>query len=169
MTSLPMSPAIFLDMGGSIVIIVLSFLSLRYAWLLSRKQPENFLWGFLFYFCLTLVCFSVSRAVGHLLKQILLISGNTEQWHVLSPYSGGFNTLLMVSLGAVSIFYHKGIEGFRAIQKKARSLKTANQKLEESADELLALNANLEDMVERRTRKLSVSEKKFRNFFINSK
>ena len=169
MTSLPMLPTIIIDMAGSLVIIVLSFLSLRYAWLLIRKQPENFLWGFLFYFCLTLVCFSVSRAVGHLLKQILMISGNKEQWHVLAPYSGGFNTLLMISLAAVSIYYHKGIEGYRAIQKKARSLKSANEQLEVSTDKLLKLNLNLEEIVERRTKKLSASEKKFRNFFINSK
>ena len=169
MTSLPMLPTIIIDMAGSLVIIVLSFLSLSYAWLLIRKQPENFLWGFLFYFCLTLVCFSVSRAVGHLLKQILMISGNKEQWHVLAPYSGGFNTLLMISLAAVSIYYHKGIEGYRAIQKKARSLKSANEQLEVSTDKLLKLNLNLEEIVERRTKKLSASEKKFRNFFVNSK
>ena len=169
MTSIPMLPTDLVDMGGSLIIIILSFCSLRYAWLLIRKQPENFLWGFLFYFCLTLVCFSVSRAVGHLLKQILLISGNKEQWQVLSPYSGGFNTLLMISLAAVSIYYHKGIEGFHAIQKKARSLENANEQLEVSADKLLKLNASLEEIVERRTRKLSASEKKFRNFFSNSK
>jgi PAS domain S-box-containing protein len=169
MNSLGMLLPITVDMVGSLIIIILSFLSLRYAYLLSRKQPENFLWGFLFYFCLTLVCFSVSRAVGHLLKQILLIAGNKEQWHVLAPYTGGFNTLLMISLAAVSIFYHKGIEGYRAIQKKARSLKSANEQLEVSADKLLKLNQNLEEMVEERTLELSASEKKFRNFFINSK
>ncbi len=169
MTSIPMLPAILVDMVGSFIIIVLSFLSLRYAWFLLRKQPNNFLWGFLFYFCLTLVCFAVSRAVGHLLKQILLIGGKRELWQVLSPYSGGFNTLLMISLSAVSIYYHKGIEGYRAIQKKAFSLKEANDKLEESADKLLKLNVNLEGIVEMRTRKLSASEKKFRNFFSNSK
>ena len=87
MSSLPMLPTILMDMVGSVIIIILSFLSLRYANRLIRRQPENFLWGFLFYFCLTLVCFSVSRAVGHLLKQILMISGNNEQWHVLAPYS----------------------------------------------------------------------------------
>ncbi len=169
MTSLPMLPAILMDMAGSVVIIVLSFLSLRYAWLLIRKQPENFLWGFLFYFCLTLVCFSVSRAVGHLLKQILLILGDKEQWQVLAPFSGGFNTLLMVSLAAVSVYYHKGIEGYHAIQRKASSLKNANCKLEISANKLQQLNADLEKMVEIRTQKLSASEKKFRNFFTNSK
>jgi len=169
MNSLPMLPTIIMDMVGSVIIIFLSFLSLLYAYRLIRRQPENFLWGFLFYFCITLVCFSVSRAVGHLLKQILMISGNKEQWHFLAPYSGGFNTLLMVSLAAVSIYYNKGLEAFRAMQKKALSLRNANKQLEVSADELQKLNANLEEIVEKRTRKLSASEKKFRNFFVNSK
>jgi len=169
MNSLPMLPTIVVDMVGSVIIIVLSFLSLLYAYRLIRRQPGNFLWGFLFYFCITLVCFSVSRAVGHLLKQILMISGNEDQWHFLAPYSGGFNSLLMISLAAVSIYYNKGLEAFRAMQKKALSLRNANEQLEVSADKLQKLNANLEEIVERRTRKLSASEKKFRNFFVNSK
>ncbi len=169
MIDLPMLPTILIDMAGSFVIIVLSFLSLHYAFLLTRRQPENLLWGFLFYFCLTLACFSVSRAVGHLLKQILLISGNSEQWRILAPYSGGFNTLLMISLAAVILYYHKWIEGYRAILKKARSLKNANAQLEVAAEKLQKLNQNLEGMVEERTMELSASEKKFRNFFVNSK
>ncbi len=169
MINLPMMPTIVMDMVGSLIIIVLSFLSLRYAYLLTRRQPDNFLWGFLFYFCLTLAAFSVSRAVGHLLKQILLIYGNNEQWNSLRPMSGSFNTLLMISLAAVTIYYHKGIEGYRAIQKKARSIKEANLQLEVSAEKLRQLNLNLEGMVEERTMELSKSEKKFRNFFTNSK
>lgn len=169
MTSLPLSPAIITDMLGSLCIIVLSFLSLRYAWLLTRKQPENFLWGFLFYFCLTLAAFSVSRALGHLLKHILLFSGNQDLWQTVSPISGGTNTLLMISLAAVTLYYHKGIEGYQAINKKARSLKEAYDQLEVAADQLQGMNLHLEEMVAERTLELSASEKKFRNLFNNSK
>ncbi len=169
MTSLPVLPTIILDMVGAFTIIVLAFLSLRYAYLLSRREPENFLWGFLLYFCVTLAAFAVSRAIGHLLKQILLVTGNKEQWSSLAPFSGGFNTLLMISLAAVTTYYYKGIEGYRAIQKKARSVKEANRQLEIAAEKLRKLNLNLEEMVEERTMELSISEKKFRNFFTNSK
>ncbi|MEN8189681.1 MAG: ATP-binding protein [Thermodesulfobacteriota bacterium] len=169
MNSLPMFPAVFIDMTGSLIIIALSFMSLRYAYLLTRKQPDNFLWGFLFYFCMTLAAFSISRAAGHLLKQILLISGNKVTWKSIAPFSGGFNSLLMISLSAVTIYYHKGIEGYRAIEQKAGSLKKANDQLEVAADELQKMNLHLEEMVEERTAELTVSEKKFRNFFINSK
>ncbi len=169
MKSLPMFPTDLTDMVGSLIIIVFSFLSLRYAYLLTKKQPDNFLWGFLLYFCITLAAFAVSRAMGHLVKQVLLISGNEDQWKTLAPLAGGFNTLLMTSLAAVTIYYHKGIEGYRAIEEKARSLKSTNKELQQTGDKLHELNIHLEEMVENRTKELSASEKKFRNFFINSK
>ena len=169
MNALYLWPAHLTDMVGSLLIIVFSFLSLRYAYLLTKKQPDNFLWGFLFYFCMTLAAFAISRAMGHLVKQVLLMSGNREQWQALAPLAGGFNTLLMTSLAAVTIYYHKGIEGFNAIEKKASSLKSTNSELQETAAQLHKMNMNLEEMVEDRTKELSASEKKFRNFFVNSK
>ena len=169
MTGLHMFPADMTDMAGSLIIIVFSFLSLRYAYLLTKKQPDNFLWGFLFYFCMTLAAFAVSRAMGHLVKQVLLISGSGEQWKTLAPLAGGFNTLLMTSLAAVTIYYHKGIEGYRAIEVKAKSLKSTNLELQQTGAKLHEMNVHLEEMVESRTKELSLSEKKFRNFFINSK
>ena len=129
MNNLPWSITIATDMVGSVLIIIFSFLSLRYAWLLSRKQPDNFLWGFLFYFSATLAAFAVSRASGHLLKHLLLLSGNQDLWHTMSPISGSTNTALMISLAAVTLYYHKGIEGYQAINKKARSLKQAYDQL----------------------------------------
>lgn len=169
MNTLPLASAIVTDMVGSLFIIVFSFLSLRYAWLLTRKQPENFLWGFLFYFCTTLAAFAVSRAIGHLLKHILLFADKQDLWQTISPISGGTNTLLMISLAAVTLYYHKGIEGYQAINRKARSLKEAYDQLEVAADQLQGMNLHLEEMVAARTLELSASEKKFRNLFNNSK
>jgi len=76
---------------------------------------------------MTLAAFAVSRAMGHLVKQVLLIGGNDEQWKSMAPLAGGFNTLLMTSLAAVTIYYHKGIEGYRSIENKAKILKSTNQ------------------------------------------
>ena len=168
MNSLPLYPAILTDILGATIIIVLSFIALRYAYLLTRRNPDNFLWGFLFYHCMTLVAFSLSRAVGHIVKQVLLLQGNRELWEILSPYSGGVNTLLMCSLAAVIIFYHKGVEGFLAISRKAKSLKQAYKRLALVADETHDMNLRLEEMVEERTQELAHSEKKFRHFFSNS-
>jgi len=75
----------------------------------------------------------------------------------------------MISLAAVTIYYHKGIEGYQAINRKARSLKEAYDQLEIAADQLQKMNLHLEEMVEERTLELSASENKFRNLFNNSK
>ncbi len=169
MTSLPMLPTVVTDMVGSAIIIVLSVLSLRYAFFLTRRRPENFLWGYFFYFCVVLTVFSISRAMGHIVKQMLLMSGYPEAWRKIAPFSGGFNTLLIIAVSSVTIFYHKGVEAFHIIQRETKKLKLANRDLETAATEMTRMNFYLEEMVEERTRELSKSEKKFRHLFTNSK
>lgn len=169
MNSLPLYPTILADIFGSFIIIVLSFLSLRYANLLTRKQPDNFIWGFLYYLSLALALFAISRAAGHIVKQFLLISDNKAIWKNISPFSGGFNTLMMISVSAVTIYYHKGVEVFRLVENNARKLKIANKQRINAANEMIRMNLHLEEIVEERTAELSQSEKKFRQFFENSK
>jgi len=169
MIALPLLPTIITDIAGSVADVVFAFLALRYAYLLTRKQPENFLWGFLFYFCLVLAIFSISRAAGHLLKQFLFMGGYADTWHCVSPYSGGFNTLLMISVSAVTLFYHKGVEAYHTIEQKAAKLKNVNLRLAESAHKLKDLNLTLEEKVKERTAELSQSEEKFHHLFSASK
>ena len=166
---LSLPPSVITDILGSLGMVVLACISLRYTFLLTRREPENFLWGFLDYFCLALVAFSISRCAGHMVKQILLIFDKNDIWRIISPYSGGLNTLLMISVAAVIIYYHKGVEGYRAIEQKAKSLKVANAKLEEASSMMQQMNMHLEEMVDSRTQDLALSEKKFRSFFHNSK
>ena len=164
-----MWPTLLVDFTGSGLAILISFFALRYAYFLVRLQPGNFLWGFLFYFSMALSLFAVSRGVGHILRLILVLTGFKEIWSKLAPYSGGFNTLMIISVSAVTIYYHKGLEAYMAIRGEAEKLADANLKLEESAGKLQEMNTYLEEMVEERTRELSKSEKKFRHFFENSK
>jgi PAS domain S-box-containing protein len=169
MSGLMLLPAVTIEFFGSGFAILLSFMALRYAWFLVRLQPNNFIWGFLFYFCIAMTAFSLSRGVGHMLRIILVYSDHNLLWNRLSPISGGFNTMLMISAAAVTIYYHKGFAAFKAIRSKAEMLTEANTKLATSAEQLRQLNTHLEEMVDERTRNLSESEKKFRNFFENSK
>lgn len=169
MTGLPLAPTIIVDLAGSGLVIFLSFMSLLYANFLVRLQPRNFIWGFLFYFCIAMAAFSISRGVGHILRIFLVLGGKEELWQQVSPWSGGFNTLFMISVSSAIIYYHKGLEAYKAVRSEAEKLAEANRKLEETADELQKVNTYLEDMVEERTRELSKSEKKFRHFFENSK
>jgi PAS domain S-box-containing protein len=169
MSGLPLLPAVTVEFFGSGLAILLSFTALRYAWSLVRLRPNNFIWGFLFYFCIAMAAFSLSRGVGHMVRIMLVYSDHSAIWKQLSPFSGGFNTMLMISAAAVTIYYHKGLAAYKAIRSKAEKLTEANTKLATSAGQLQQLNIHLEEMVDERTRNLSESEKKFRNFFENSK
>lgn len=169
MNGLPLAPSIIVDLSGSSLAIILAFMALRYSYFLIKLQPGNFLWGFLYYFSMAMTLFAISRGVGHILRLLLVLSGNQHIWMKLSPYSGGFNTLMIISVSAVTIYYHKGLEAYKTIRHKAGKLTEANRKLEETAGELKEMNLNLEEMVDERTKDLSHSEKKFRHFFENSK
>lgn len=169
MNGIPLLPAVTVEFFGSAFAILFSFLALRYAWSLVRMQPSNFIWGFLFYFCIAMAAFSLSRGVGHMVRIILVYSDHGATWKQLSPFSGGFNTMLMIAVAAVIIYYHKGLAAYKLIRQEAVKLFDANTQLASSANQLKELNTHLEEMVEVRTRNLSESEKKFRNFFENSK
>lgn len=169
MNGLSLLPAVSVEFFGSALAIVLSFMALGYARSLVKLQPNNFIWGFLFYFCISMAAFSLSRGVGHIVRITLVYDGRNDLWQKLSPWSGGLNTLLLISMAAVSIYYHKGLAAYKAIRLEAEKLSEANAKLAAGARQLQELNANLEQMVDERTRNLSESEEKFRNFFENSK
>ncbi len=169
MTGLSLIPAIVVEFAGSALAIVLAFIALAYARALAKLQPDNFIWGFLWYFSIAMAAFSISRGVGHIVRICLVYSDNLGTWQKLAPFSGGFNTMLMISVAAVIIYYHKGLAAYKAITTEAEKLAVANLKLASNAEELQQLNSGLETIVEARTRDLSLSEKKFRHFFENSK
>lgn len=169
MTGLPMLPTIVVDVSGSVLNIIFSSLSLWYALRLTRLKPDNFLWGYLFYVTLAITAFALSRAVGHLAKEIFYITGNIETWRDIAPFSGGINSFCMISVAAVMIFYHKGVQACEAIEQEAAKLKQSKIRLTQTANELKELNLSLEDKVEERTAELSESEKKFRHLFTASK
>ncbi len=169
MSGISLIPAVSVEFIGSALVILLAFTAVGYARALIRLQPDNFIWGFLWYFSIALAAFAISRGVGHIIRISLVYSDHREMWQQLSPYSGGFNTLLMISVSAVTIYYHKGLAAYKAITNEAEKLADANRQLAASAEELLELNTNLEGLVEKRTQDLSKSEMKFRTFFENSK
>ncbi len=169
MNALSLIPAVSVEFIGSALVIVLAFSALIYARALIRLEPDNFIWGFLWYFSIALAAFAISRGVGHIIRITLVYSGQRALWGQMAPYSGGFNTMLMISVAAVTIYYHKGLAAYKAIRAEAEKLSDANLRLATTALELQTLNTNLEGIIEERTRDLSNSEKKFRTFFENSK
>ena len=68
-------PIIIVDVGGSMLMIVLSFLCIELALRLRRVDPQNVIWTYLFWLCMGLAGFAVSRSAGHILKQALVLYG----------------------------------------------------------------------------------------------
>ncbi len=129
-----------IDLVGSILMIIFSFLCLRLVHKLRRGDPNNVIWAYLLLVCFGLACFAVSRSAGHILKQILVITGQSALWGKIQPFSGAINTLTFVFVGAVTLFFER-------IWIIYRQIFNDKQTLQSTRDELLYLNQNLGNLV----------------------
>ncbi|HEJ83890.1 MAG TPA: PAS domain-containing sensor histidine kinase, partial [Desulfobacteraceae bacterium] len=169
MMGLPLFPIFIVDFFGSALMIILSITASFHARRLVRLNPKNVLWTYLFWLCMALVAFALSRSIGHMLRFIFILLDFPHVWETLSPYSGGLNTLVFSSV-AVLTFYYYNVQGvIQRVRDDANSLARANRQLEKVHAELRDLNTTLEQRVENRTRELKVSEQKFRHLYEGSK
>jgi two-component system NtrC family sensor kinase len=146
------------DVGGALMMIVLSFLSVRYAILLRERDSQNIVWTYLFWISMALVLFAVSRSLGHIAKQILIITGNSQKWEPLRPYSGAINSIAFTVVGGLTLFFERTWTIYQSMIHDRTALQQAHQ-------ELLYLNQNLESLVEARTAALASSEQRYWRIF----
>ncbi|UCF93271.1 MAG: PAS domain S-box protein [Desulfobacterales bacterium] len=146
------------DIVGSILMIIFSFLCLKIVRSLRRRDPSNVIWTYLLRVCFGLAGFAVSRSAGHILKQILLLSGHGSTWDVIRPFSGAVNSFMFVLVASVTLFFER-------IWKIYRQVSTDKQALQAAHEELMFLNQNLEELVRERSEALALSEKKYRRIF----
>jgi len=152
----------FVDVAGSVLMIVFSFLCLLLAHELRSHDRNNVIWTYLLWVSYGLALFAISRSIGHILKQALLFSGKTATWEVLQPYSGAINTLMFVVVASVTLFFERIWIIYQQILKDKEALQSAHK-------ELVYMNQNLEQMVSERTGALTRSEHKYRRIFEVSK
>jgi len=151
-------PIWIVDMTGSILMIVFSFLCLSLVRRLRNRDQGNVIWTYLFWVCLGLAAFAISRSAGHIVKQILVLSGHEAVWSIIRPYSGAINSLMFVFVASVTLFFERIWKIYRQISKDKQALQTIS-------DELRFLNQNLENLVAERTQELALSEHKYRRIF----
>ena len=151
-------PIWIIDMVGSILMIIFSFLCLNLIGALRNRDKSNVIWTYLFWVCLGLAGFAVSRSAGHILKQILVLSGNENLWSFIRPYSGAINSLMFVFVASVTLFFERIWKIYQQISKDKQALQGVR-------DELLFLNQNLESLVAERTKELALSEHNYRRIF----
>ncbi len=145
-------PIIFVDVIGAMLMIVFSVLSIRYAWRLNRKDPDNLVWTFLLWVCVCLAGFAISRSAGHILKQMLFVAGHGSVWAHIRPVSGSLNTLLLIIVAAVTLFFNGAWHIYQEIFSERKML-------QEAQSELMELNRTLENRVQERTEALLKHEK----------
>ncbi len=155
-------PIFFIDFIGSILMIVLSILCLKIVFKLRERDKNNLVWTYLLWVCIGLTCFAVSRSAGHILKNILVLTGHKELWKGIRPYSGAINTFMFIVVGSITLFFERVWKIYQLILKDRKAIKSAHQ-------EMLFLNQNLEALVEKRTLALTASEYKYRQIFEVSK
>mgnify|MGYP006289451187 CR=1 FL=1 len=154
-------PMLLVDVAGSVTMIVFAFMSLNRATGLKEKHPENILFLYLVWICAAFTIFAVSRSFGHLLKQMLILSHNTEIWAQIGPYSGSINTISFMVVGLITLF-------FRQSWQINTELLSSRKSLEETRVKLMDLNQTLEQKVVERTEMLTSSEHKCRRIFEQS-
>ncbi len=145
-------PLVAVDLLGSTGMIVFSFLCLRHIRALRGRFPDNLIWTYLLWVCLALATFAVSRSVGHILKQVLVVAGQGAAWSRISAISGTINTFTLIIVASVTLF-------FQQVWTICREIVTDRQALREAHEKLLYLNQNLEGIIAERTAALARSEK----------
>jgi PAS domain S-box-containing protein len=151
-------PILVVDVGGSVLMIVFSFLCIGLVHRLRRLDPNNVIWTYLFWVCIGLAAFAVSRSAGHILKQALLLSGQRETWASIRPMSGAINTFTFVFVASATLFFERVWKIYEQISADKTALQKAHA-------ELLHLNQNLEGIVLERSAALALSERQYRRIF----
>lgn len=101
-SSLPIS---IVDLAGSILVAVLSLFCLNLARKLKNREQGKMIWEYLFWICLTLALFSIFRSAGHILKHILLLSGNELISDWTNSFTGAVNSFMLIFIAVVTFFF----------------------------------------------------------------
>lgn len=145
--NVPWSPVIFIDISGSVLMLLISLWCAALSWQLTKRRPDDVFRSYLFLFTLAIVFFSVSRSFGHLIKQLLLLNGMEALWKDISPFSGAVNSTAFVVIFAFGISFYR----FQKVHAEIEYYKN-----------------NLEEIIKTRTEELEKSRNTLANILNNS-
>ena len=141
--------------------MILALLCLYKAKILRELDTDNAVFLYLMWISTGFAVFAISRSFGHILKQFLVLTGNPDAWHSISPYSGGVNTVSFMLVSLITLFFNQ-------TWKINEKLLSGRKNLEEAHIKLKDLNQTLEHQVVERTERLAGSEYKARRIFEHS-
>jgi signal transduction histidine kinase len=141
MTTLPLLPLKIIDLLGSALVIFLGWAAFNLARQAKTRDPENVMWLFLYWLSLAFFAFSLSRALGQIIGQVLGFSGLEKTRKQILPYIGGLNSIISVIVASITLFFHNLQKLY---YRKIEGLETTSQ-------EILTLNREMEALVMERT------------------
>ncbi|MBM4136753.1 MAG: hypothetical protein FJ241_07975 [Nitrospira sp.] len=104
---LPLLPILLSDITGNIIFITLSILCLTTSVKLYKRDRENPLWHYMVLLSSTYLMFSISRSLGHILKHVLIPTGNRYIWDYLylDAIGGSLNTSIRFLVATLTLFF----------------------------------------------------------------
>ncbi len=154
-------PILFVDVAGSLAMIIFALLSLYSAKILRELDRDNSIFLYLMWVCSGFTLFAVSRSFSHILRQFLLLTMNKETWVMIGPYTGTINTVSFMLIAMITLF-------FGQIWNINEKIFSSKKQLENTHAQLMDLNQTLEQKVVERTEMLTSSEHKCRRIFEQS-
>jgi len=123
---LPMFPILFTEIAGNTIFIVLSTLCLVTSVKLYKRDRANVLWKYMVGLSSTYFMFSISRSFGHILKNILVPTGNQGICDTLylDAIGGSLNTFIRFLLATLTLFFIWIYETYLDISEDKRQLQT---------------------------------------------
>jgi signal transduction histidine kinase len=124
---LPLFPILFTEIAGNMIFIVLSVLCLLTSVKLYKRDRENVLWRYMVGLSSTYFMFSISRSFGHILKNILVPTGNQSIWDTLylDAVGGSLNTFIRFLVATLTLFFVWIYETYLGISDDKRKLQTS--------------------------------------------
>lgn len=143
----PWSLVVFVDILGSVLMLLVSCWCAIHSWQLIKKKPDDAFRNYIFLFTLAILFFAVSRSFGHLVKQLLLLNDMATIWKQIAPFSGAINSTAFVVVFALSLSFNR----FQKVHSEIEHYKD-----------------NLEEMITVRTEELEKSKNTLENILNNS-
>lgn len=145
MITIPLVLIWIIEVLASVIVIVLAWLTLRTTAQALQQDPESALWLFLNWLSLAFMIFTCT----HLISFITQNFTRSHYLAVLKPAQGIFgalDTITYVVIAAITLFFHR-------IQRICHHIKMNHHRVEETSQEILALNREMEACVMERTMK----------------
>ncbi len=139
----PIAPVLAVDLAGSAAMILLAVCALILARRLTRRDPGNVVWSFLWVLSLSLAAFSFSRGVGHIARILLVGAGRADAWQALAPLSGSINTATFMAIAGVTVFYGAVERAFLDLSATTDALRQTYTQLKDAYDALAADQARI--------------------------